>query len=716
MGITSKPECKQGTIELGWKGKGVLASICGIVLIAAFFALQHAGGAANANLPNDIAGTCTVEYIDSATLPATGEVSFNEEVHDQGAAENEGGNSETTIENEDSQAAGTDAGQTVDSQTGSQHLQQSNTPSKHVYKVTMPDDTKIIAYGTHDGYIPKDGQYPFSGTFRSDNGYNIVVNTAYNVASLEDIHAASTELFLQNGEGVTQMLDEFIWTPDEDYDTNQNEVPSGVSGNDVSSDEASPTANNNSNASADDHETNNTNTSQTNRNYDMVLKATAIDKANQSHEGCADKEDVVISVDFTYENLFSNNVFTLKGALVDQFDNAPILDINGSPIVIEVPFETKNAYEPTEADINAQSVVDSFLDAAQKVIDSYYDAGSSEDRSDEFEGYNALFAGDVPQYTEIEEIVNRAKDEGPSILNDATPYLNEFYSYYNSLTDDQKAAFPEVPTSSDLIAALGITHHQVMEDRYASGEVTFDVTAPANSVYAKQVMLALTLYHGDNEVAKLYEQDEENLCITYPGISTEATVYGDHVAAATKNTVVVDAVSYIGLAPGVQYHLETMLVEKSTQSPVVDATTGETITMITEFVPQSSSGIVNVILGSFDATSLVGREVVVFEKLVRCVDIEETDDGAQEAANASSGEASANLHSTQKGQPAANHQDINDEYQTISFSKEEWEAGEVEQGSTLSNMGETPRPYIFGGLVIAALVGIGIMRMRQRMM
>lgn len=770
---TTRPATSPLTI--GWKGKCILASIATILIVGVFLMLQDAGGDAKADLPNDVSGACTIEYVDTAILPGTDEQptelageqagypgSVAEDPDDVSVVKDgeiavagdpsvqqvQPGSDEITP----AQAAVAEGIKPSEDNENIETLVPSEAASgttasavKHVYKVTMPDGKKMIVYGTHDGYVPKDGTYQFSGAMRTDSGYNVLIDTAYTAESASDVHEKSAVDFASKGPGMTQALDEFIWEPADGYvvQTGSNSGPAGISGADATDTDLAITADAQDGtdviARADE------------KTFPMDLAATALDGKTHLHEGCAYQDDVTIDVDFKYANLFSNKTFNLKGQLVDQFNMNPILDANGVPITFDVPFETKTDYVTTEEDRISQSEITNFLDTAAAIIaahelstDTQEDAiavpdnegptsseadvpgttpeaaaaeaaeGSPEGSAPESVA-QAPYEGVVPTYEQVARCVLNAINNGSAHLTSDGTFLNEFYSYYNSLTDEQKAAYPKIPTFPELVNYV-IVAHNATAIRYASDNVDFQITAPAASVYAKKVMAALVLYLGDEEVSKVYEHDEEALSIIYPGITTEATVYGEHEAAATKNIVVMDTVHYVGLVPGVQYHLETILMEKSTQSPVIDATTGESVKVMTEFKPLSASGVVNVIFDPFDATSLNGREAVVYEKLVRCVEVTESDAGAQIAVNAENRETEGGLHSTQMGSEVVIHRDINDKYQTISFSKDHWDEGEVEQGGTISAMGDDMKPFLFVGLIVAALLGIGMMRIRNKMM
>lgn len=110
---------------------------------------------------------------------------------------------------------------------------------------------------------------------------------------------------------------------------------------------------------------------------------------------------------------------------------------------------------------------------------------------------------------------------------------------------------------------------------------------------------------------------------------------GTHYAKADSEVTIIDTVEYIGLKKGMEYRLEASLMNRNTGEPVKDKE-GEKIQAIRTFKPKDSNGTAEVEI-LFDASGLAGMDVVVFEELY--LDQEKL----------------------------AEHQDLNDDSQTIHF-------------------------------------------------
>jgi len=123
-----------------------------------------------------------------------------------------------------------------------------------------------------------------------------------------------------------------------------------------------------------------------------------------------------------------------------------------------------------------------------------------------------------------------------------------------------------------------------------------------------------------------------------PAIATTLTGEGgEHMALATGATTLTDTVAYENLTAGSTYELTGTLMDRGTGRAVTDAE-GHAVTATTTFTPALSSGSATVTF-ELDASTLAGRSVVAFESL------------------------------SLGGHVVATHEDINDDWQTVSFPR-----------------------------------------------
>lgn len=105
----------------------------------------------------------------------------------------------------------------------------------------------------------------------------------------------------------------------------------------------------------------------------------------------------------------------------------------------------------------------------------------------------------------------------------------------------------------------------------------------------------------------------------------------------SDSTTITDTIKYEGLIPGKEYVIDTVLMVKETGEELV--VNGEVVTATKSFTPSSVNGSVKTSI-TFDSSGLAGKSVVVYETI-----------------------------KTTGGKTVAEHKDINDEDQTVTFEE-----------------------------------------------
>ena len=173
-----------------------------------------------------------------------------------------------------------------------------------------------------------------------------------------------------------------------------------------------------------------------------------------------------------------------------------------------------------------------------------------------------------------------------------------------------------------------------------AGTVDAEFAFDATGLAGKAGVVFETLIMQDEGEATLVadhidkESEEQSLDIVASEICTLATDKSDHDhnVLTGKDTVIVDAVSYTDLIPGLEYEVTGTLMDKATGKK---ALVGERpVTSSVMFTPNASAGTVEVEF-AFDSTGLAENDLVVFERL------------------------------TKDGAPVAEHEDLDDESQTV---------------------------------------------------
>ena len=408
------------------------------------------------------------------------------------------------------------------------------------------------------------------------------------------------------------------------------------------------------------------------------ISTTATDGLDGDKNVIADAE-TTITDEVAYENALTGIGYTMTGILMDAETGLPILTGEGSE-------------KYTEADVAAfmQQFLDvlglSAQDEDEGIADIVVSDETAEDGSVKKSQTVRVHADGT--FEVIDTTYETDEDGLTSATVDTTGKVG-----YDALTDEQKEAVSDVavlkdsgivlnysatgelPVSIDM-DALGkfiadnedlISHlvYQTAEftpEKY-DGTVTMDFHFNANDVIdrlggeTKDIVVFEVMSKNavaDEEgsapviVASECDLDSEeqtvNLVPTVIGTTATDKSDGDHTLMAGKDAVITDRVTYEGLIPGKEYTLKATLMDKKTGEML--SINDQHVTAELKFTPNSQNGTIDIDLGKFDASSLDGHDLVVFEELYK-----QTEQG---------NEATEVL--------VAEHKDIDDEGQTVTVT------------------------------------------------
>ena len=408
------------------------------------------------------------------------------------------------------------------------------------------------------------------------------------------------------------------------------------------------------------------------------ISTTATDGLDGDKNVIADAE-TTITDDVAYENALTGIGYTMTGILMDAETGLPILTGDGSE-------------KYTEADVAAfmQQLLDVLGLSAQDEDEGIADIVVSDETAED---------GSVKKSQTVRvhadgtfEVIDTTYETDEDGLTSATVDASGKVGY-DALTDEQKKAISDVavlkdsgivlnysatgelPVSIDM-DALGkfiadnedlISHlvYQTAEftpEKY-DGTVTMDFHFNANDVIdrlggeTKDIVVFEVMSKNavaDEEgsapviVASECDLDSEeqtvNLVPTVIGTTATDKSDGDHTLMAGKDAVITDRVTYEGLIPGKEYTLKATLMDKKTGEML--SINDQHVTAELKFTPNSQNGTIDIDLGKFDASSLDGHDLVVFEELYK-----QTEQG---------NEATEVL--------VTEHKDIDDEGQTVTVT------------------------------------------------
>ena len=408
------------------------------------------------------------------------------------------------------------------------------------------------------------------------------------------------------------------------------------------------------------------------------ISTTATDGLDGDKNVIADAE-TTITDDVTYENALTGIGYTMTGILMDAETGLPILTGDGS-----------EKYTETDVAAFMQQLLDVLGLSAQDEDEGIADIVVSDEVSKD---------GSVKKSQTVRvhadgtfEVIDTTYETDEDGLTSATVDASGKVGY-DALTDEQKEAVSDVavlkdsgivlnysatgelPVSidmdtlgkfiadnEDLISHLVYQTAEFTPEKY-DGTVTMDFHFNANDVIdrlggeTKDIVVFEVMSKNavaDEEgsapviVASECDLDSEeqtvNLVPTVIGTTATDKSDGDHTLMAGKDAVITDRVTYEGLIPGKEYTLKATLMDKKTGEML--SINDQHVTAELKFTPNSQNGTIDIDLGKFDASSLDGHDLVVFEELYK-----QTEQG---------NEATEVL--------VAEHKDIDDEGQTVTVT------------------------------------------------
>ncbi|MBC2264178.1 VaFE repeat-containing surface-anchored protein [Listeria booriae] len=375
---------------------------------------------------------------------------------------------------------------------------------------------------------------------------------------------------------------------------------------------------------------------QTIKVVDPAIGTTLRDEETATQTPSPEEEVTLVDV-VKYENLIPGREYTVKGILMDKATEAPLV-IDGEQVEAETTFtpETANGEVEVTFTFGAKGL------AGQEVVafERLYQNGK-----------------EVAVHTDINDANQTVKFKTPEIGTTATDQNGE-----KELNADNEVTVIDVVDYKDLIAGKEYTLQGILMDKATNapvlvngeevhGETTFTpenadgsvevaFTFDASDLYGKDLVVFEKLMRNGKEVVNHEDINDEGqtVVIKNPEIGTTLrdVETGTQAPSPEEEISLVDVVKYENLTPGREYTVKGILMDKSTEAPLL--VDGEQVEAETTFTPETPNGEVEVTF-TFNAKALAGQEVVAFERLY-------TD-----------------------GKEVAVHTDINDADQTVKFTK-----------------------------------------------
>ena len=408
------------------------------------------------------------------------------------------------------------------------------------------------------------------------------------------------------------------------------------------------------------------------------ISTTATDGLDGDKNVIADAE-TTITDEVAYENALTGIGYTMTGILMDAETGLPILTGDGSEKYTEADVA---AFMQQLLDVLGLSAQDEDEGIADIVVSDETAADGSVKKSQTvrvhadgtFEVIDTTYETDEDGLTSAtvdttgkvgyDALTDEQKEavSDVAVLKDSGIVLNYSATGELPVSIDMDALGKFIADNEDLISHLVYQTAEFTPEKY-DGTVTMDFHFNANDVIdrlggeTKDIVVFEVMSKNavaDEEgsapviVASECDLDSEeqtvNLVPTVIGTTATDKSDGDHTLMAGKDAVITDRVTYEGLIPGKEYTLKATLMDKKTGEML--SINDQHVTAELKFTPNSQNGTIDIDLGKFDASSLDGHDLVVFEELYK-----QTEQG---------NEATEVL--------VAEHKDIDDEGQTVTVT------------------------------------------------
>ena len=402
----------------------------------------------------------------------------------------------------------------------------------------------------------------------------------------------------------------------------------------------------------------------------------AIDSETGEHMANADEKVKLIDT-IQYKGLVPNLKYTATGTLMDAKTGEPVL-INDKQVTAKTTFtpETSSGTVDVVFEFDGSSLAGKTTVVFESVTQDKKEIAVHADLEDE--GQQIFFPEIATQANCPDTNTQMAVPKKELTITDTVSYHlipNKEYKLTGTLMDKESGE----PLQID---GKEVTSELTFTPEDAEGTVELSFILDATALAGKTIVAFESVSYQDKEVAFHTQIDDAPQTIYFPEIKTTAKdgKDGDQDVLAEKETSIIDTVSYKDLVTGLTYRVVGTLIDKETGKEVL--IDGKPVTSEATFKPENSEGTVEVTF-TFDATSLSGHDVVVFEKLY----------------------VSTGDKDNKKEVELTNHEDINDNDQTVKITDVPKDTPDI---STPVKTGDDTPLLLYAGIAAGALLLAGI--------
>ena len=372
--------------------------------------------------------------------------------------------------------------------------------------------------------------------------------------------------------------------------------------------------------------------------YFPEIGTTAKDAETEDCLSKADEEVTIIDT-VAYKNLIPKKEYKVTGILMDKETGKPV-EVNGKEVTSEAVFTP----ETSEGTVEVEFIFDGSALAGKTVV--VFETVS-------YKGREVAVHADIEdegQTIYFPEIGTTAKD---TVTNGNLSHADEEVTIIDTVEFKNLVAGKEYKVTGILmdketgevvlVDEKEVTSETVFTPETSEGTVEVAFTFNGSALKGRTIVAFESVSYEENEVAVHADIEDENQTVYFPEIGTTAKdgEDGDQEATADKKVTIVDTVKYENLVKGVEYKVTGVLMDKATGKEFL--VEGKPVIAEAEFTAKKENGEVEVTF-TFNGEGMEGKDVVVFERLFLV-----------------EGELEMQI---------AEHEDINDEGQTVKLVKE----------------------------------------------
>ena len=338
--------------------------------------------------------------------------------------------------------------------------------------------------------------------------------------------------------------------------------------------------------------------------YFPKVKTTASDIVDGKNDALAQKEVTIIDK-VEYSNLNVGQEYTVKGILMNQQTNSPLL-VNGNPVTAEKTFvaEKSNGFVEVEFKFDGSALVGQSVTVFEDLYNNGIKVATHSDITDE--GQTVEFPDVKTKARDKETGLQVVKAEGTKTIVDKVSYKNlkigKEYQVKGKLMD-KATGNPILVNGKEVEASKFFTPET------KDGFVELEFTVDASALVGKTTVVFEDVYRDGKLVGTHHDINDEEQTIYFPDAKTKVS---SHTIKPNNDAKLVDTLTYTNLQVGKEYEVRGKLIDKATGQPIL--IDGKEVEVVKKFVPETTNGTVDIEF-NFNAEKVEGKDIVVFEEV-----------------------------------------------------------------------------------------------------